>query len=467
MINENKKEKEGFSGTKALGFSLSQIADQAAYQSFTVLVFTFYFTVVQLPIEFITLAFIIWAFWNSANDPLLGWLSDRTHTKFGRRLPYIMIALVPLGIVMFLLFTPPLSIGIADKMMNFIYFFLIIIIFEFFYTMYSLNATSMFPEIFITQEERTKANNIRQAVLVIGLVVAFILPGFFITAYRPEYLTQFQTFGLVLTFIIIGVGLLFIKFTPKEKREFQKEHENAPSFMDSIKISVRNKSFMWYIPAEICTWFCYTMMATIVPLYGTIVLGVEPLMVSLLLGITFISSTIFITFLWRPIVLKIGPRKTWMISMAVWIGTLIPLMFIEGLIAGIVCFTLIGMGLAGSLYNIDLIVSDIIDEDEVNLGSRREAGYYGVNALFLRLSTVVVFLAIGPLFLIADWQVYDPNVAPTAEQIFTLRALMALLPIIALLIAIFAMYKYPLDGARLKEVKELQKRVHEEKKSNI
>ncbi|GAH22290.1 unnamed protein product, partial [marine sediment metagenome] len=49
-------------------------------------------------------------------------------------------------------------------------------------------------------------------------------------------------------------------------------------------------------------------------------------------------------------------------------------------------FFLIGVGLSGSLYIIDLIVADIIDEDEVVTGIRREAGYYGVNALIMRFS---------------------------------------------------------------------------------
>ena len=83
---------------------------------------------VQLNITLITIGFIIWAVWNSFNDPMLGYLSDRTHTKFGRRLPFIMIAIIPLGIVLFLLFTPPLPIGVANQLGNFVYFLIIIIV---------------------------------------------------------------------------------------------------------------------------------------------------------------------------------------------------------------------------------------------------------------------------------------------------------------------------------------------------
>ncbi|MBA7529335.1 hypothetical protein ES705_21531 [subsurface metagenome] len=231
---------------------------------------------------------------------------------------------------------------------------------------------------------------------------------------------------------------------------------------------IKSKSFSWYIPAEIANWFVYGILPTLVPLYAKAVLGMEDaFMVSILLGLTFISSVIFITFLWKPIVRKLGNRKAWMISMTTWIVTLFPLMFLGPnmeLIAMIVFF-FIGLGLSGSLYIIDLIVSDIIDEDEVNTGIRREAGYYGVNAFFLRLAIIVVFISIGPMFIIADWEVFT---LPASEGIqLTLRILMFGYPAVALIIAILAIYKYPLYGERLKQVKEKLKEIHEQKKSKI
>jgi len=216
--------------------------------------------VVQLNITIITIGFIIWAVWNAFNDPMLGYLSDRTHTRFGRRMPYIMIAIVPLGVVLFLLFTPPLPIGVENQFGNFLYFMLIIILFELFYSMFSLNATSLFPETFITEDERTKANNVRQVFLIFGLIVAFILPGLFVEDYSDpstKTLVEYQIFGIVVAIIIITVGGLFIKFTPREKAEFKEDYKKAPSFFNSIKLCMKSKSFRWFIPAEIANWFVY------------------------------------------------------------------------------------------------------------------------------------------------------------------------------------------------------------------
>ncbi|MFX1501545.1 MAG: MFS transporter [Promethearchaeota archaeon] len=471
MKKKEKMKSEGNSIKRAASYATGQIADQAAYQSFTFLVFTFYFAVVQLNITLITIGFIIWAVWNSFNDPMLGYLSDRTHTKFGRRMPFIMIAIIPLGVVLFLLFTPPLPIGVADQLGNFVYFLIIIIIFELFYTMYSLNATSLFPETFISKDERTMANNVRQVFLIVGLVVAFILPGFFIEDYSApgtKTLREYQLFGIELAIIVIIFGAYFILFTPREKAEFKDDYKNAPGFFKSIKLCIKSKSFRWYIPAEVANWFVYGILPTLVPLYAKAVLGMEDaFMISLLLGATFIASAIFITILWKPIVRKIGNRKAWIISMTTWIFTLLPLMFLgpNMEIIAMIVFFFIGLGLSGSLYIVDLIISDIVDEDEVNTGIRREAGYYGVNAFFLRLAIIVVFLSIGPVFIIADWEVFTYPVSSAVQM--GLRTLMFVYPAVALIIAILSIYKYPLDGEKLIKVREELQKLHEEKKSKI
>ena len=163
---------------------------------------------------------------------------------------------------------------------------------------------------------------------------------------------------------------------------------------------------------------------------------------------------------------RIGPRKSWLISMSIWIATLVPLMFISDIITGFIVFFLIGIGLSGSLYIIDIIVSDIIDEDEIVTGTRREAGYYGVNALFLRLSTVFVFLAISLVFNNVGWTIFEPEKITPAIQ-FGLRALIFIFPTIALTIALVAIYKYPLDQERLEEVKMKIKKIHKEKREKI
>lgn len=470
LDKEGKVKEETYSNKKAIAYSFGQIPVITSYQGFTFLIFTFYFAVVGLNVVFITLGFIIWSIWNAINDPVLGTLSDRTHTRWGRRLPWLMFSLIPVAIVMILLFTPPLILGISDQISNFIYFIIIIIIFELFFTMFDINYISLLPEIWHSVEDRAKINNMRQTFAIVGLIIAFILPTLFIPDLTNRiYLAEYRLYGIVVAVIIILCGLIFLKFSPKEKAEFQDEYKNAPGFSSSIKLCVKSKSFMRYIPAEIASWFVFGMLPTIVPLYGKFVLGIgegESILLALLLGLLFISAVIFMNLVWKPVVQKIGLRKTWIISMSIWIITLIPLMFIQDVFSAMFVFFFIGIGFSGSLYIIDLIIADIIDEDELITGTRREASYYGVNIFFQRFATIFVFLTISLVFTNVGWTVYEPEKV-TPEVIFGLRALICIFPAIALGIAILAIYRYPLDGDYLIKVKAELQTLHAEKKSRI
>ncbi|MFX0042237.1 MAG: MFS transporter [Candidatus Hodarchaeota archaeon] len=460
---------EKFSLKTAFKFGTGQLSDVASYQSFVFWIFTFYYTVVQLRASIITIAFVIWAVWNAFNDPLLGYFSDRTHTKRGRRIPWIMVSIIPLSVLMFLMYSPPKVFGIEGSSANFIYFFITIIVFEFFYTMFSLNQTSLFPEQFIDKDIRGKVNNVKQLYSVFGLIIAALLPSLFITdPTMPEYLESWPIYGIVLAIFTFLFAFIFIKWGAKEKAEFREDYKETPGFFESIKLCVKSKSFRWYIPAEIANWFVYGMLPTIIPLYGRCVLGIEKesILLSVLLGIGFISAAIFINF-WRWVASKIGPRKAWMASLTTWIITLSPLLFVDTFELALITFFFVGIGLAGSMVLIDLIVADIIDEDEVNTGIRRDASYYGVNALFLRFSTVFVFLAISLVFTSVGWDVFIPEGADLSKFVVGLRILIFVFPAIAMIIAILSLYKYPLDGERLREVKEKLAKIHEEKKLKV
>ncbi len=72
MSKNNIEKDEKFSTKFAIAYNIGQFPDQLSYQTFTFLIFTFYFTVVIKEVLPITIGFIIWSIWNAINDPLMG-----------------------------------------------------------------------------------------------------------------------------------------------------------------------------------------------------------------------------------------------------------------------------------------------------------------------------------------------------------------------------------------------------------
>ena len=203
-----------------------------------------------------------------------------------------------------------------------------------------MGQAALFPEIFKNLEERAKANNIRQIFTVIALIFAFIMPTLFIPKLdSPKYFLNYRYAAMFAAIFIAIFAVIFIKFGLKEPVEFSEDYKTMPSFFNSLKISLKNKSFRWYVIAHFANWYVYGMLPTIVPLYATFVLGIEEgesILIGLLLGTTFISAAIFM-FLWKFVALKVGVKRAIIISMTVFIITLIPLMFISTILEAFIC----------------------------------------------------------------------------------------------------------------------------------
>jgi len=464
MSNKNKSVIEPFSTKFAISYSFAQITDVIGYYMFTFLIFTFYYAVVGLNVNWITFGFIIWSIWNAINDPLIGALSDRTNTRWGRRLPYVLVGIVPFCIIMILLWTPPTTSDIQ----SFIYFIFIIILFDTSYTCYSMGQAAMFPELFKNLEERAKANNIRQIFTVLGLVVGFIMPTFFIPKLDdPKYFINYSYVGIIAAITMAIFAFLFIKFGTRQTPEFSEDYKAAPAFFKSLKISLKNKSFRWYIICHFANWYVYGMLPTIMPLYSIFVLKIgegESLLIGLLLALTFISAMIFIP-LWKFVALKIGARKGIMISMSVFIITLIPFLFVSDVIIAFFIFFFVGLGLSGSFFFLDLLSSAVIDEDELDTKIRRTGGYLGISTFFLRFATIFVFISIGLVFNSTGWAIFDP--IGTADTELGLRLLMFLFPSIALGFGLLSMIKFPITKDKYAEIKQAIEKLHKEKIEKI
>ncbi len=448
-----------------LFFAQGELGDAAAYQSFTILVFIFYYAVLGLEIGWVTTGFILWSIWNAFDDLLLGYFSDKTRSKRGRRLPWMIGGIIPLCIVVILLYTPPLD----TKLTSFIYFLIILFVFDFCYTAFNLNYNSQFSEMFVTVKERSDAGRLRGVFVVLGLVVAFILPGIIIGDLTPpkdatpEQLSaligSYQITGIVCATICFISLFLVVKYGSRDTREFSKDAETAPSIGQALKFTFKNKIFVIFMVAGLATWSVNGLLPSMIPLFTKHVLN-DPEGYVLILLICFIVAAVSMP-IWTLYRKKYGARSTGIIASIVWAGTLLLLAFSPDFSIAIIISIFVGFGLGGSIYFYDQCLAEIIDADEVQYGTRRAGGYYGIISFVIRLGWVIDMLVIGMVFTGANWATYIPN--PGVDVILGLQFLVGIFPAILLGIGALAMYFYPLHGERLKQVREQLTALHDKK----
>ena len=462
-IKKKSKKVRAVSLKTKFGFAIGEISDVVAYQGFSFLIFTFYFSLVKLDTHVISIVFILWSIYNAVNDPVLGGFSDRTKTTKlggGRRRPWIIAMIVPLPAIMFFLFTPPLN----NPTLSAIYFFLIICLFDTFYTSYSLNHTSLYPEMFLTDKGREEVGAARRIWMVFGLIIAFVLPGFIIhdMTYKnenPQTFLEYKITGIVFGVIILITMLIHIKYGIKEPSIDELEKKNTLGFVESFKVTGKNKKFMLFAICSTMNWYVFGILPMIIPLYATYVLGVEQdILISLLLLIAFLSSIPGV-LIWTKVDSKVGSKKAFIFSTILWMLSFIPFIFITQYWIAALAMVIVGIGLGGAPYFIDMNISNIIDEDELKTNQRREASYYGVHALIIRLSTILTILSIAIVFKTNGWQVYDPDTV-TPKILFGLRSLMSLFPASALLICLILLQFFPLDKKRVDEIFLKKKELH-------
>ncbi len=469
-MNERKSEKVPLK--KRIAFAMGEVGDNTAMQTFSFLIFTFYFAIVGLPVVWITGGFILWSLWNGINDPLIGYLSDRTKTKWGRRIPWMVGATIPLAIVMILLFTPPIALS---KEINFIYFFIILILFDTTYTAFNLNYNAVFSEMFVTMEDRSSTGKVRISFVMIALIFAFLLPTLIIEdllggnpqtpATISKALGEYQLTGIIAAAVIIISYFIILKWGVKEPKHISKDAETAMSFGKTLKTTFKNKSFLWFLIPALGTWIAINILPTLAPLFMYHALGVEDAeLVGYALALQFIVAALS-TPLWEKIRVKKGARMAGLIGIVTWIIPIIFFAFSINIEMVFIVQIFNGIGLGGGLYFYDQCIAEIIDEDEIRNGTRRSGIYYAVLNFFIRLSAIINFILIGIVFSTTNWQDYNPN--PGVDTILGLQILMGVYPAIVLVLSWIGLYFYPIKGEKLAENRRNLEELHKQKQEKL
>ncbi len=361
----------------------------------------------------------------------------------------------------------------GDATLATIYFFVIIMVYDLVYTIFSTNQLALFPEMFKTEKKRSQANMFKNILTIVGLLLGTALPTAIIDPMIPDgdnpaptVQVQYILMGGILAILVVVFGFLFYRYGMKEDPISLTKPQELPSIKASLKQTLKNKTFLIFISANLLTWFVFKLLTTTIILYGINVLLInQPFMRTALLLCAFLAAAAFFP-VQRKIGNKIGMRNGFMVSTVVWIVSLIPFWFIDGnAIAGLVCMAFMGFGLSGAMYYVDIIIASVIDEDEVKNGCRREGAFYGVNALINRYSTILVFVIIAVVLTGYGWDEFliNANAFQMADLALGLKILVVICPIVGLC-GIFVLLKlFPLHGERWQKVQDQLKAIRDRK----
>ncbi|GFP30382.1 MFS transporter [Candidatus Hakubella thermalkaliphila] len=348
----------------------------------------FYTDVVHLDPALVSLAFLIsYGIWNAINDPLAGHISDRTRTRWGRRIPFILFC-TPLMVLLFVLvWTPPtggVPLAVPFNLWIFFYFAIIIALFELLYTLVTVSYTSLFPEMFEGLKERAEVSIYRQVSAMVGLIIAFATMPLFVDALTGRFgiFGGWTGAGAILGFC--AGGAFFISLLgSRERREFSME--KALPFITSFRLAITNRSFFTFASANLMICFIWSWLSAMVPFWTVYVLGLGLQDVPIL-WLTNFTVAIVLYPLWKKICVRYGSKKTLFLSVSLYTIFLLPILVIGDLWQAIALMAFLGAALSGITIVRDIVLSDVIDEDEINVGLRREGAYFGVNAFIERFS---------------------------------------------------------------------------------
>jgi GPH family glycoside/pentoside/hexuronide:cation symporter len=449
----------------SLGVALS-------YQAFSAYIQFFYIDILGVRAAWIGLVWALYGVWNAVNDPLTGYWSDRTRTRWGRRVPWMAGSLLPLLITFYLLWLP----GGApwSEVALLFYFLLIVLLFDLAWTIYVMNWTALFPEMAQGESQRAGVSALREVFSIFGLLVGVALPPLLAGADWSNRSSMAALLTAV-TFVSLLLGLL----GSRERPEFAATP--SPPFRESIRLTLGNRNFVVFLVANLMIQYVFLAMSSSIPFYAKYVLSIQgpttvggltldqELQNSLLLAAAFLAALPAMA-VWWALARRYGAWRALRAACLLAAAAALYFFFPQTFVAGIIGTTVFGLSLAGLLMLTNPLLADITDEDEVQHGARREGMFFGMNGLIIRLAFVIQGLLTAIIFTLTGYVAPSAGVLYPAQPdsaLFGMRLLTGGIPAIALVLAFLLLGGYTLHGARAKQIRAQAAALQAEKLSSL
>ncbi len=408
----------------------------------------------KLSIYMVLLVFLIYAIWDAVNDPLTGYLLDRSKkftSKYGKRFPFIVIGFIGSLCMLVLLFLPITS----NPVIAIIWILCFLLAWDQFQTIAELSLQGLTADILRDSPQRAKYGSYYVLLSGIFLIVKGISIPIALAMFggvRQPAAYFFTTMVVCLFLVVLLIPHLISVREPQEMIELRKQLDqegksSSSSFIEALRKSFRDKNWI----TVVITYYAYAIMYLSYSI-GIIIWVVDGLGLPIETMVYFAILSLALSFLsipfWMKTTKKIGARKTYLYAM-MWIVILTPIYLIFGwnLISALIITGLIAIGGAGVDISFTAVYSEAIDNAVVQTGTREETSYLGVLRFFT--ATAIVW-QIFIFLIVSTITGYDPSidydyakgVTPTLIQRIGLNMQVTVIPASLLLIAVIIFIKF-------------------------
>ena len=394
--------------------------------------------------------------WDAFNDPLIGWLSDKTRSPLGRRYPWMLLGAIPLGISFFLYWVIPPT---RNQWQLFFYYSIISIIYYASVSSVLVPFSTLAAELTQGYNERTNLISFKSSFAIGGSIFALILAQIILSIVEPPQ--SYLYLGVISALLSILAVYLCVWGTYKRYKFMQNKRDQIqrqppePIFKQ-FKIALSNKPFLCVIGIYLCSWLGVQVTAAILPYF---VIDWMKLTKSHFtqMALAVQGTALIMMFFWSAMGQRFGKRAIYCMGIPATIIAQagffflqpgqVTLMYILAIIAGI--------GISVAYLVPWSMLPDVVDLDELNTGQRREGIFYGFVVQLQKFGVA------GALFLVGktlDWAGLIPTVASEIPPIqpdsvlWTIRLIIGPIPTLMLIIGLVLASFYPITRSKHEEI---------------
>jgi sugar (glycoside-pentoside-hexuronide) transporter len=378
-------------------------------------------------------------------DPVMGRASDLTRWRGGRRRPYFLIGAVPLGVTFALMWMVP---PYESQAARFAYYAIVYIAHALAMTLVSVPHLALQPEMVLGYDERTSLVTYRNAAALVGIMAA-VSVRWVAAALGGEGAPSWTLAGVVYG-VLIAVPWFAVWWASFEREEFRTRASRL-GFADGMRVIARHRNFRYLTGLYLAGRTSMDLVGTMLILYFTYYIGRSDDFELLLM--VFLPAAALSLPVWLRVSEHSEKARIFRVGAYWWmVGQLLLLVATPEWPrwALFVFAPLSGLGYAV----VDLMpwsmLADVIDEDDVTTGERREGVYHGV-FLFLRKlgGAAGVFLALG----ILDLAGFAPDAAQSPAALTAIRLMASVGPAACLLAAVWLSRGYALTRSEHAKVR--------------